>query len=193
LGQGDPRCAIGIFFVEVFEMAWKPTIKKRAWIQPLTSEGRVEKLQDQIRRASYKEEKLVLQRNLSFGAAAASFVLLATLMQVGITSKSLLITLYAASVALPFWVLQAFIYEVFIFLEDRGYPFYSSAASQVFVITSWLLGALSLFGATVGVIAHLMFEAALIFGIVSGLCVILYLLFLSWSTLWWIRTFQRPR
>ena len=78
-------------------------------------------------------ERLLLTRNLSYGAAAACLAVLVSLTQSGATGVALQISVYAASIALPVWLLVGAVYENYIYLGKPSYPHLRSKFFLVYV------------------------------------------------------------
>jgi hypothetical protein len=166
-------------------MPWKPTIKKnRSLPKRLTFNTKTERLAEGIHVAGYKDDNLLLTRGLCYGSAAACFVVIITLAQVGLLSSSLRIALYAASLALPLWIFTGAMYELFIYLGRPGYVLYRKPISQRLLLTSFCLASIGLIVATTGALAHLAIGAAWVFGMMTALAVIVYIVFFTAGSAW---------
>lgn len=130
-------------------------------------------------------ERLMLMRNLGYGGAAASLVILLGLIQVGAKSLFLQVSILSISASLPLWLLIGGIYELYIFLGKESYSHLRKKSTYVFFGAITLAAGLSMFVSIGGIIWFLMPEAAYVFGAVALVCIISGGLFHDSLQSWW--------
>ena len=77
------------------------------------------------------EARLLLVRNLCFGAAAACLVVVSQIIQVGAKDRALEVSVISGCVSMPLWIAAGAIYEYFLNLGKQSYPFLQSKPFRV--------------------------------------------------------------
>jgi len=75
------------------------------------------------------EFKLQLTRNVAVGAAGVAFVIVLALLDSGARTLPRVVALYAATIAMPFWLLAALVHEIYILLGRRSYMHLRTSAA----------------------------------------------------------------
>lgn len=132
-------------------------------------------------------DRLLLIRNLSYGAAAACLAVLAGLTQVGAKSIALQVSVYSASIALPIWLLIGAVYEYYIFLGKQSYPHLRTRFFMILVALTSAIASLGMVGMIVGIIWFLIPEAAYAFGLSALVAFVLGSAFQVHLARWWFR------
>lgn len=101
------------------------------------------------------QEKFILYRNLYLGASAACLVLIAQLLDTGVSSFALKLSLSCASGAMPVWLLLAAIFEYYVILGPKSYAHKRIMVKNGLIGLLLLLGGLALGTAVGGVLYHL--------------------------------------
>lgn len=121
-----------------------------------------DRLNERMRRYA-SHERLLLMRNLGYGASAACLVILVGLTQVGAKDIALMVSVYSASIALPVWLLIGAIYEHYLFLGKQSYPHLRTKFYYGLVGLAYTVAGLGIVVATGGIIWFLLPEAAYAF------------------------------
>jgi cobalamin synthase len=132
-------------------------------------------------------ERLILMRNLSYGAAATSLIILVCLVKVGVKEFPLRICMYGVAIALPLWFVLGGFYEMYIFLGKKSFPHLQTRFSQYFVQLVVLTAGIALVTAVGSLFFYLSPAAAYAFGLTALLG--FWLVLKSWESLalWWFR------
>ena len=144
----------------------------------------IDQLNERIWRYS-SAERLTLLRNLGYGGAAASLAVLAGLTQVGAKDSALQVSVFAASVSLPAWLLIGSIYEYYIFLGKQSYGHLRTRFLIALSSGLLLVAGLGMLATTGGIIWFLIPEAAYAFGVSVLLAVVLGIVFQWHLAGWW--------
>ncbi len=143
-------------------------------------------LTQRIRRYS-SAERMTLLRNLGYGGAAACLAILAGLAQVGAKDPALKVAVYAASIALPAWLLIGSVFEYYIFLGKQSYRHLRSKFVIALTSTLYVVAGVGMFAATGGIAWYLAPEAAYAFAFSAFCAVVLGLAFHAHLAGWWDR------
>ena len=130
-------------------------------------------------------ERLLLLRNLGYGGAAASLVILVQLVQVGAKDFSLQLTVLALSVALPLWLSLGATYEFYIFLGKQSYPHLRTKFAKSFFGLIMFVAGIALVVAIGGIFWYLLPDAVWVYAVTSVLCVALVAVFNVLLARWW--------
>lgn len=130
-------------------------------------------------------DRLLLLRNLGYGGAAVCLVVLVGLIQIGAKDIALKVSVYSASVALPFWLLIGAIYEYYIFLGKQSYPHLRTKFVSSLVNFCFLIAGFGMIGATSGIVWFLLPEAAYAFGVSTLIAFSLGVIFQAQLARWW--------
>lgn len=106
------------------------------------------------------ESRLLLARNLSYGSAAACLVVIAEVIQVGAKDRALEIAVVAGCISMPLWIAIGSIYECFVYLGKRSYPFFRRKLFRIAVGVTIAVAGLGLL-TEVGAVAAYLSEIAL--------------------------------
>jgi hypothetical protein len=145
-----------------------------------------DRLSERIRRYP-SHDRLLLMRNLGYGGAAACLVILLGLTQIGTKFIALKISVFSASIALPFWLLIGTIYEYYIFLGKLSYLHLRTKFLIGLVGFSFVVASLGIAIATGGVIWFLLPEAAYAFSASGLIAFALGGIFQAHLARWWFR------
>ena len=96
-------------------------------------------------------ERMILLRNLGYGGAAACLAILAGLAQVGAKDPALKVSVYAASIALPAWLLIGSVFDYYIFLGKQSYGHLQGKFAVALTSTLYAVAGLGMFVATGGI------------------------------------------
>ena len=99
--------------------------------------------------------QLHLSRNLSLGAAAACLILLSQILTIGAKDLALEVSVIAAAIGMPLWIMLAVVCEVYISLGEDIYPHIRNKWVQRIYIWILLLASFALVISVGGVIWHL--------------------------------------
>lgn len=127
----------------------------------------------------------MLMRNVGYGGAAASLIILLGLIPVGAKSLFLQVSILSISASLPLWLLLGGIYELYIFLGKESYSHLRKKSTCVFLGAIMITAGLSLFVSIGGIVWFLMPEAVYVFGAVALASLILGGLFHDSLQSWW--------
>lgn len=130
-------------------------------------------------------ERLMLMRNLSYGDAAASLVILLGLIQIGAKNIFLQASTASISASLPLWLLLGGIYEFYIFLGKESYPHYRKKSTLNFLGVILLFAGLGMVVSIGFILWFLLPEATYIFGAASLISLVLGGLFHFLLQRWW--------
>jgi hypothetical protein len=106
------------------------------------------------------ESKLLMIRNMSYGASGICLVIVGLLLQPHTMTTPLLVSIFCASVAMPLWACLGVIYETYIFLGTRGHAHARSTFAQSIIAITAMLGILGLIAAIFSLIYYLSQMAA---------------------------------
>lgn len=151
-------------------------------IQPSKSDRLVERMKRYV-----SHDRLLITRNLSYGAAAACLVILVGLAQISIHTTALEISVYSASIALPIWLLIGGVYEYYIFLGKQSYPHMRTKLFTRFVGVNFSVAGLGTLGATGGIVWQELPKAIYAFGASALIALILIMAFQNHMAHWWFR------
>ena len=113
-----------------------------------------------------------MYRNLAYGGAGVSLLLIALLAQIWESTTTLQICLYSSAAALPFWIFIGTIYEYYILLGEQSYAHYRSLKAQIIITSSYAAAGTSLLTA-LGALLYSISPASIIFFIASSLLALL--------------------
>ena len=130
-------------------------------------------------------ERLMLMRNLSYGGAAASLVILLGLIQIGAKNIFIQASTISISASLPLWLLLGGIYEFYIFLGKESYSHFRKKSTLNFLGAILFFAGLGMITSIGCILWFLMPEATYIFGAASLISLILAGLFHSLLQRWW--------
>jgi hypothetical protein len=117
------------------------------------------------------ESKLQMYRNLAYGGAGVSLLLIALLAQIWEKTTALEICLYSSVASLPFWIFIGTIYEYYILLGKHSYAHYRTLKSQIIITLSCAAAGLLLLTA-IGALLYSIKPASIIFLAISSLLVL---------------------
>ena len=132
-------------------------------------------------------ERMILLRNLGYGGAAACLAILAGLAQVGAKDPALKVSVYAASIALPAWLLIGSVFEYYIFLGKQSYGHLRGEFAVALTSALYAVAGLGMFVATGGIAWYLVPDAAYAFAVSAFCAVVLGLAFHAHLAGWWDR------
>jgi len=130
-------------------------------------------------------ERLMLMRNLSYGGAAASLVILLGLIQIGTKNTFIQVSTISISGSLPLWLLLGAIYEFYIFLGKESYPHFRKKSTLNFLGVILLLAGSGMVTSIGCILWFLLPEATYIFGTASLISLVLGGLFHTFLQRWW--------
>jgi hypothetical protein len=148
------------------------------------SEGATDRLNRRVNQHP-SESRILVTRNLSYGAAAAALIVMIEIIQIGAKDPALELAVQAACLSMPIWIAVGVIYEFFIFLGKASYPFLRKEAFQRSMGFFLLVAGVSLL-IEIGSVAYYLSERSLwlfIGSIVGSLALVLAV----WEVLarWW--------
>lgn len=127
----------------------------------------------------------MLMRNLSYGGAAASLVILLGLIQIGTKNNFIQVSTISISGSLPLWLLLGAIYEFYIFLGKESYPHFRKKSTLNFLGVILLLAGSGMVTSIGCILWFLLPEATYIFGAASLISLVLGGLFHTFLQRWW--------
>ncbi len=131
------------------------------------------------------ESRLLLLRNLSFGSAAACLVVISQIIQVGAKDSALAASVTAGCVAMPLWIAVGAVFEYFLNLGKRSYPFLQKQSFRVCIALLMLVAGLGLLLEAGAAIWYLSVTAAWIFAGSVVVAVLSVALFQAVLANWW--------
>ena len=114
---------------------------------------------------SVSVEQLGLSRAVPYGAAAASLAVLLAMTQVASRGPSAQVAIAGAAIAMPLWLIQATIYEFYLFLGPRAFDHYKSQSAQSMAKGLGYLAGLPLVAAVGGLVHVLLPWAVWAYGL----------------------------
>lgn len=104
--------------------------------------------------------QLELSRAVPYGGAASCLALLIAITQVQSRAPDVQIVIASAAIALPLWLVQATVYEFYMYLGPRSHSHYKAAFTQLLLKKLGYLAGLSL-ATGVGALIHCLLSWAL--------------------------------
>jgi hypothetical protein len=101
------------------------------------------------------QAKFQMYRNLCFGAAGSSLLILLVIFQTGIESTALCVSQIGGAAALPTWFGLAGVFEYYILIGPRSYPYYRRVVAETYLPALFLLGGAGLLAAIGGILYQL--------------------------------------
>jgi hypothetical protein len=125
------------------------------------------------------EEHFKLSRAYALGGAAASLAILVQLLQVGVESLSLKITVLAISFSLPLWIAISAIYELWIVAGAPGIQQYRAQSFNRMIGFLTVVAATSLLVGVAAIIFFLLPFAFWLFLVAGAFCFLLVLILMA--------------
>lgn len=157
-------------------------IRKMSSPTPLLS--KTDRLTKRMRRYT-SVERLLLMRNLCYGGSAACLVILLGLTQTSANNCSLQVSVIAAAISMPLWLVLGGTYEFYIFLGKPSYAHRRTRFTKNFIGGVGTLAGTSLYISVVAIINFLMPIAMWVFISSTLLSFFLYYLFHALLARWW--------
>ena len=101
------------------------------------------------------QAKLQMYRNLCFGAAGTSLLILLVIFQAAKESTAMDVAEIGAAIALPFWFSLGGLFEYYILIGPRSYSHYRKAFMEIYAPLVYLIGGVGLLSAVGGVLYQL--------------------------------------
>lgn len=130
-------------------------------------------------------DRLLLMRNLSYGSAAASLVILLALIQIGAKNTFIQVSTISISASLPLWMLLGGIYEYYIFLGKESYPHFRKKSTLNFVGAVLFFAGLGMITSLGCMLWFLMPESTYIFGAACLISIVIFIAFHASIQSWW--------
>lgn len=132
-------------------------------------------------------EVTILNRNLSYGSAAACLVILIGVLQVRAQEREipLQISVFSASVGMPLWLLIGMLHEIHILLGVRSHDYTNLNATRNFIGFLYLVSGLSVTLSAGGVIWFLLPDAAFVFAAACVACLFIGCIYYELMARWW--------
>lgn len=157
-------------------------------------------------------ERLVLMRNLAFGAGTIALIVILAIYQVGLQDLAAIrkwladnsgnvlfpwkavggeVALLGASIALPAWIALASIWESYIFAGESCYPYMRSRPVQLLTGLTSMVAGVGQVAAVAGILMYLLPAASYVFGASAVVCVLLYEVHYFLLQHWWRRSIAK--
>lgn len=130
-------------------------------------------------------EKMTLLRNAAFGAGAITLALIIALTQVSERSLAFKVTAVAGSLAMPAWFVMGTMFESFIMLGKRSYPFLRTRSSMFILLNTMMFAAISTFVSLSCLLWILTPYATIAFITVTVLAHLVSFRFSALQSAWW--------
>jgi hypothetical protein len=135
--------------------------------------------------SALREDRLMLLRNISYGAAAACLVVLAGLAQVGAKETALKLSVFGCVVGAPMWLLFGGCLEYYLLLGRKSYQHFQLLSTRSFFAITAVLGCLGLFAGVSGIAWFLIPAAGVAFFILAAFSVFFFYRFTYSLAAWW--------
>ena len=112
------------------------------------------------------QQKIQIHRTLSFSASGVCLLILLAIIDAGLESKSISISMQGAAFAITVWLFIGSILEYFIFIGPKSYQYYQSDKFKRFFGLCFTIGGISLLTTIGGLLIHM--ENYLIWFFVAG-------------------------
>ena len=119
----------------------------------MNSQNQQLKIKDQFREITV--ERLYHSRSLSYGGAGISIILVIVLLQVGIASTALYVSLLCAAISLPLWITLGQLFEGYIGIGKKSFGHLASNASIAALYSLIATGSICLAVSISALILHL--------------------------------------
>ncbi len=151
---------------------------------PHKSKSNFDRLSDRIKRYP-SEGRLMLLRNLAFGAAAVCLVIFVQIIQVGAASLPLKVCVLAAAIGMPLWLAVGGCYEYYIFLGAKSYSHFRNGKGYEFLGAIASIAGVSLLITIGSALYYLVPEAVYVFAAGIGIGFVVMLGFHAHIARWW--------
>lgn len=101
------------------------------------------------------QSKLQMYRNLCFGAAGTSLLIVLVNFQTGEESLALSISQFGAATSLPIWTSLAGLFEYYVLIGPRSYPYYRKIVVKTYAPALFALGGVSVLASIGGILYQL--------------------------------------
>lgn len=146
---------------------------------------RVVRLSEHLENRFMSAERLAIRRNMGYGGAAACFLIIMGIMQVGANDVALRMSTIAASVGLPFWLINGATYELFIFAGKQSDIFRRSKLAKDYIEVITHIAGVALAFAVCCIVFYLVEDETWFFVVACIVALILFYSFSIFLARWW--------